>query len=156
MKVNPLTAIDLYKTNHIVFYPQDLTMMYENFTPRSTKHFAKVKGTDDKIVLVGLQYFIKYWLQDVWVNEFFNKPIDEALKRYIKRMNGCLGDNKYPIEHFKKLHKLGYLPISIKALPEGVVVNAGIPFFTIKNTHDDFGWLPGFLEDVISNINKSA
>ena len=102
-------------------------MIYENFTPRSTKHLTKVEGTDDKVVLVGLQYFIKYWLLDVWQNEFFNKPADYALNKYIHRMNGCLGEGKYPIEHFKKLYKLGYLPISIKALPEGSVVNADIP-----------------------------
>jgi nicotinamide phosphoribosyltransferase len=152
MKVNPLTAIDLYKTNHVNFYDDKLTMVYQNFTPRSTKHFKKVVGTDDKIVLFGLQYFLKYWLLDIWQNEFFNKPIEDSINKYVKRMDICLGKDNYPIEHFKKLHKLGYLPIKIKALPEGSVVNAGIPFFTIKNTHPEFAWVPGFLEDTISNL----
>ena len=152
MKANPLTTIDLYKTNHVVFYPKGLSYMYENYTPRSTKHFVKIKDTDDKVLLVGLQYFIKYWLIEIWQSEFFNKPVDEALKRYVHRMNGCLGEKKYPIEHFKSLHKLGYLPLKIKALPEGSAVNAGIPFFTLVNTHPDFGWLPGFLEDTASNL----
>jgi nicotinamide phosphoribosyltransferase len=148
----PLTAIDLYKTNHINFYPENLTVMYENFTPRSTKHLVKIEGTDDKVVLIGLQYFIKWWLMDVWQNQFFNKPFEYSFNYYSARMNGCLGEGKYPTEHFAKLHKLGYLPILIKALPEGSVVNSGIPYFTIKNTHDDFAWLPGFLEDTISNL----
>lgn len=152
MKNNPLTCIDLYKTNHILFFPKGMTEIYENFTPRSTKHLTKVEGTDEKILLVGLQYFLKYWLKEVWQNEFFDKSVEDALNPYINRMDGCLGAGKYPIEHFKKLHKLGYLPIRIKALPEGVTVNAGVPFFTVRSTHKDFGWLPGFLEDTISNL----
>ena len=51
----PLTAIDLYKTNHINFYPENLTVMYENFTPRSTKHLVKIEGTDDKVVLIAVK-----------------------------------------------------------------------------------------------------
>ncbi len=153
MKIKtPLTVIDLYKTNHINFYDEKLSMIYANFTPRSTKHLAKVPDTDDKVVLFGLQYFIKYWLMDVWTNEFFNKPFEHSINHYQRRMDVCLGVGKYPIDHFKKLHELGYLPIVIKALPEGSVVNAGIPFFTIQNTHKDFGWLVGFLEDTISNL----
>lgn len=152
MKVHPLTAIDLYKTNHVKFYDKDLTMLYNNFTPRSTKHLPKVEGADNKIALVGLQYFLKWWLGEVWQNEFFNKPLEYSIGKYTRRMDGCLGENKYPIEHFKALYKLGYLPLVIKALPEGSVVNAGIPFFTIKNTHKGFAWLPGFLEDTISNL----
>lgn len=152
MKNNPLTTIDLYKTNHIRFYDEKLTKIYQNFTPRSSKHLVKIEGTDDKVVLFGLQYFLKWWLGEVWQREFFNKSVEYSVGRYQNRMDGCLGTNNYPVEHFKKLHALGYLPISIKALPEGSVVNAGVPFFTITNTHDEFAWLVGFLEDTISNL----
>jgi len=152
MKPNPITTIDLYKTNHINFYDEKLSMIYQNFTPRSTKYLPKVDKTDDKVVLVGLQYYLKYWLNEVWNNEFFNKPKSVVIDKYKRRMNGCLGEGNYPFYHLENLHDLGYLPLSIKALPEGSVVNAGIPFFTIKNTHDDFSWVPGFLEDTISDL----
>lgn len=40
--------------------------------------------------------------------------------------------------HFEALHKLGYLPIKIKSLKEGSLVNIGTPVLTIVNTHPDF------------------
>lgn len=149
---SPITAIDLYKTNHLPFYGSDLQMIYENFTPRSTKHWPVIDNTDNKIVLVGLQYFLKYWLLGEWNVNFFQRPKDEVINKYKRRMDGCLGAGNYPVQHLEALHDLGYLPIVIKALPEGSVVNAGIPYFTIKNTLPDFAWLPGFLEDTISNL----
>lgn len=151
MKFRPITSIDLYKTQHVLFYGKETTEIYENFTPRSTKYLPKIDKTDDKIVLFGLQGFIKWWLMEVWEREFFQRPIEEVIGHYEKRMNGCLGENNYPIEHLKALHKLGFLPLSIKALMEGSVVKAGVPYFTFVNTHTDFAWLPGFLEDCISN-----
>lgn len=152
MKINALTAIDLYKTNHKPFYGDDLQMVYENFTPRSTKHLQKVENTDDKVVLVGLLYNIKYFLIETWNNTFFNLPKDVAINKYKRRMNGCLGEGQFPVDHLEELHNLGYLPISIKSLPEGSVVNAGVPYFTFTNTHEKFAWLPGFLEDTFSNL----
>ena len=38
--------------------------------------------------------------------------------------------DKSALTHFADLHDLGYLPLSIKALPEGSLVNPGIPVFT--------------------------
>jgi nicotinamide phosphoribosyltransferase len=44
------------------------------------------------------------------------------------------------------LHKLGYLPLMVKSLPEGVVVPIGVPPMTMYNTHKDFGWLTNSIE----------
>lgn len=153
MKLRPLSQIDLYKTNHLPFYGSEMTMIYENFTPRSVKYLPTVDNVDNKIVLAGLQYFLKWFLCDVWENEFFKKSKIEVIDAYKHRMTGCLGEGKFPVEHIEKLHDLGYLPILIKALPEGSVVKAGIPYFTIRSTHPEFAWVPGFLEDPISNFN---
>ena len=37
MHINPLTAIDLYKTDHRRQYPEDTTEVYSNFTARSAR-----------------------------------------------------------------------------------------------------------------------
>jgi len=50
-----------------------------------------------------------------------------------------------------RLYKLGYLPIRIKALPEGTFVPIQVPMFTIENTLPEFYWLPGFLEVILSD-----
>jgi nicotinamide phosphoribosyltransferase len=56
----------------------------------------------------------------------------------------------FDVSHIKALHNLGYLPIYIKALPEGVKVNPGVPVFTIVNTLPEFFWLTNYLESVLS------
>src|SRR5690606_39412225 len=61
-----------------------------------------------------------------------------------------LGKDSVPIGHFEELWELGYLPIEIKALPEGSTVNLRVPMLTIKNTHPDFAWLTNYLETVMS------
>ena len=50
------------------------------------------------------------------------------------------------------MHELGYLPILIKALPEGAWVKTRVPYYTITNTHPDFGWLVNFLETQMSTV----
>ena len=65
-------------------------------------------------------------------------------------MDATLGAKAYKIEKIEKLHKLGYLPIEIIALPEGVRVPMRVPMFGITNTHPDFAWLPQSLESLIS------
>ena len=56
----------------------------------------------------------------------------------------------FDVSHIEALHKLGYLPLSIKALPEGVKVNPVIPVLTVVNTHPDFFWLTNYIETVLS------
>ncbi|VEI45671.1 nicotinate phosphoribosyltransferase [Actinobacillus equuli] len=53
-------------------------------------------------------------------------------------------------EHIAQLHQLGYLPIRIKAIPEGKSVAIKVPVMTIENTHPDFFWLTNYLETLIN------
>ena len=156
MKLNPLSAIDFYKANHVKFYGPETESLYENFCPRSTKHLEKVDGTDDKIVAFGLQYPIKYFLIELWNTEFFNKPKEEVIRKYKRRMDNALGKDAVQTDHLEALHDLGYLPLIIKALPEGSVINAKVPYFTIKETDKRFAWLVGYLEDALSCLTWKA
>lgn len=153
MKVNPLTQIDFYKADHRRQYPEGTELVYSNFTPRSTKHAKKVKGTDDKITFFGLQYFIKYYLIECWNEGFFKRPKEEVVAEYKRRMDTSLGKDAIPVDHIEGLHDLGYLPILIRALPEGVAVNERVPVFTIENTHPKFFWITNYLESVASAMN---
>jgi nicotinamide phosphoribosyltransferase len=58
----------------------------------------------------------------------------------------------YDVAHFEALHNLGYLPIHVKAIPEGTLVPIKVPVLTIKNTHPDFYWITNYLETIISNL----
>lgn len=147
---NVLTAIDFYKAGHRNQYPDGTTEVYSNFTPRSTKHLNVEKDFyDGKVVFFGLQAFIKTFLQEAFDETFFKQPLETVLTRYKRRMNTSLFTD-FNVSHIEALHKLGYLPIRIKALPEGVKVNPNVPVFTIVNTKPEFFWLTNYLETVIS------
>lgn len=146
MRILPILNSDSYKQHHHLMYPEGLTKLYSNMTPRSFKRL-----NCDKAVWFGLQYYIKEYLMNQWQTEFFDKPLYEVVNEY-KRFHKHFSFSDVTVEHIEKLHKLGYLPLEIKALPEGSLVNARIPFYTITNTHPDFGWLVNFLETQMSTV----
>lgn len=151
MNINPLTQIDYYKADHRRQYPKGTELVYSNFTPRSTRYAPKAPGVNDGIVLFGLQLFIKDFLINTFNEQFFKQPKDKVVKAYKRRMDTSLGVGAISMEHIEALHDLGYLPVSIRALPEGSVVDAKIPFFTIENTKPEFFWLTNYLETILSN-----
>jgi len=65
-------------------------------------------------------------------------------------MDGALGVGAVPTDHIEALHDLGYLPIRIKALPEGNRVNMRVPMLTVVNTKPEFFWLTNYLETCLS------
>lgn len=152
MKINPLLAIDFYKTGHIVQYPKGTTTVYSNFTARSSRLASKIEGIfDERVVFFGLQGFIQWFLIDSFDENFFYRERDEVVSEYKWYMDQGLGIDSVNCDHIAALHDLGYLPVRIKALPEGSLVNIKVPMFTVKNTHPDFAWLTNYLEDVLSN-----
>lgn len=53
--------------------------------------------------------------------------------------------------HLRRLHAYGYLPLRIRAVPEGTLVPLRVPMLTIENTTDDTFWLTNYLETLFSN-----
>jgi nicotinamide phosphoribosyltransferase len=143
---NALTKIDFYKTDHRRQAPDGTALIYENFTPRA----SRIKGID-KVVFIGLQAVILAYLIKEWNEAFFNVDKQIAIRLYKRRLDNALGKDTVPTDHLERLHDLGYLPLHIKALPEGTVVPIKVPVFTIRNTRDEEYWLPGYLESAISN-----
>lgn len=125
-KTNPMLLIDFYKAVHAEMLPKNITKSVSYFTPR----MSRVKRWD-KVVMFGLQGFIKTYLIDYFNNEFFNKPFDEVMSEYRRIMDATLGKNAYKIEKIEALHRLGYLPIKIVSLPEGTIVPMHVPMFGI-------------------------
>lgn len=145
MKTNPMLLIDFYKAVHAEMLPQNITKSVSYFTPR----MSRVKRWD-KVVMFGLQGFIKEYLIDYFNDNFFNIPLETVMSEYTRIMDNTLGKNAYNPKKIEKLHNLGYLPIQIVALPEGTLVPMHVPMFGITNTHKDFAWLPQALESLIS------
>lgn len=162
-KINSLYLTDSYKTSHKKMLAPGTTKLYGTWIPRSTKHAPK--GIT-KIVSFGQQLVWK-WLHDEFEENFFftkervngehpfHKKIMPELKAkallFIKDMCLHLGSD-YDGKHFEELWDLGYLPIKVKALPEGIETNPNIPHMTFINTVDEFAWLPLYLETILSSL----
>lgn len=148
---HPLLKADFYKTGHKPMFPEHTTQVYSNFTARSSRLAMKIADIfDEKIVWFGLQRFVKSFLIHEFNDNFFNLPKGEVVGEYQRHMANGLGVGSVDCSHIAALHSLGYLPISIKALPEGSLVDIQVPVLTITNTHPDFFWLPNYLESVLS------
>lgn len=140
-----MLLIDFYKAVHAEMLPVNITKSVSYFTPR----MSRVKLWD-RVVMFGLQGFVKKYLIDYFNDEFFSRSFDEVISEYRRIMDATLGKNAYKIEKIEKLHKLGYLPIEVVSLPEGSLVPMHVPMFGITNTHPEFAWLPQSLESLIS------
>ncbi len=155
--MNPLLLVDSYKIHHTRMYPEGMTKLYSNFTPRK----SRIPGIES-VVTFGLQHFIKEYLIDKFNKEFFGKRVYTKLpavtenlhKSSLKFKEKVINEYKRhcPVDtkHIEDLWDLGYLPIEIKALNEGTLCPIGVPMLTITNTHPDFGWLVNYLETLIS------
>jgi nicotinamide phosphoribosyltransferase len=141
---------DAYKLFHKFAYHPDITKVYSNFTSRNGK-LSNVPNNAE-VVFVGLQYFIKDYLIREWNDTFFNLPKEVAIQN-LKRYTDSLLGQDYDASHFEALHDLGYLPLKVKALPEGILTPYGVAPVTFVNTIEGFQWLSNYIETVFSAEN---
>ncbi|KAA1243485.1 nicotinate phosphoribosyltransferase [Aquimarina sp. RZ0] len=144
--MNPLLLTDGYKLGHREQYPEGTTLVYSNWTPRK----SRIDGID-KVIFFGLQYFIKEYIIKRFNEDFFGQPKEQVIIEYKKYVDHYLGID-YDISHIEALHDLGYLPIQIKALPEGTEVPVRVPMFILVNTKPEFFWLTNYLETLLSSV----
>lgn len=143
--MNSLLNTDGYKVDHRRQYPAGTTLVYSNWTPRRSR-IPEI----DEVVFFGLQYFIKHYLLEDFRVNFFQRPKEEVLRTYARRIDTYLGPNAVGTDHIAALHDLGYLPMVIKALPEGSCVPLRVPMCTMYNTKPDFFWLTNYFETLLS------
>lgn len=145
--MNPFFATDGYKTGHHLMYPEGTTTVYSNFTPRDNKYapqgINKVVSFGQQLTMMKIHNMFKF--------NFFDQPKVEVCAEIATELSMYLGGS-YDVSHIEDLHDLSYLPIKVKALPEGTLVPMGVPLLTIVNTLPEFYWLTNFLETLISNL----
>lgn len=142
---NPLLCLDFYKTCHAEQYPKGLTKMVSYYTPRMSR-----LGDTDKVTLFGLQAFIQEYLIEAFNDHFFNVPFDSVLKEYNRVLGATIGTKGVGEKRLRELHDIGYLPLQIRAVPEGARTNIKVPQIEISNTHPDFVWLVNTIETMLS------
>ena len=137
--MNIILATDSYKVSHWKQYPPSTEKIYSYFESR-------VK--EQEIVFFGLQYILKKYL----VGSIITKSdIDEAELFYAEHFSNKEIFNRAGWEYIVEEHG-GRLPIIIKALKEGSVVQGGTPMFTIENTDPRCYWLTSYLETMLEQV----
>lgn len=145
MNTLPLLLCDFYKTVHSEQYPKGVTKMVSYFTPR----MSRLKD-EDKLIMFGLQSFIKEYLIEYFNDNFFSKSNEEVLSEYNRILSYTLGTGAYKDEKIGTLHDLGYLPLEIKAIAEGTRVPIKVPMIEISNTLPEYAWLVNTIETLLS------
>lgn len=145
IQYNPLLCLDFYKTAHADQYPAGLTKMVSYYTPRT----SRLNGFD-KVALFGLQAFIIDMLIDAFDEYFFRSDIENVVREYKRVLGATIGTDGVGERRLRALHDLGYLPLEIRALPEGTRSEIKVPQIEISNTHPDFVWLVNTIETMLS------
>jgi nicotinamide phosphoribosyltransferase len=135
---NLIIATDAYKLTHHLQYPADLTKLYSYAE-------ARVGGRFETVSWFGLQAIVA----DHLLQPITTEMIDEAQKLSALTFGT---DTYFNREVWEKVRDLGYLPIRIKALPEGLQVPAGVPLFTLESTQPWFATTLNALETVLMHV----
>ena len=144
---NAINYTDFYKTDHRRQSPDTTELVYSNLTPRG----SRIPGVD-KVVVFGIQYFIKEYLITQFNDSFFHVPKEQAVGAYRRRLDNALGKGAVTMEHIEALWDLGYLPVEIRAMEEGTKCRMRVPLLTIHNTNKKFYWVTNFLETLLANV----
>jgi len=147
LKIPTVLLKDGYKIDHRSQYPNNTEVVYSNVTARG----SRIPGVKS-IVVFGPQYFVKEYCINRFNRDFFNLPKEEAVRKYKRRVDFYVGPDKVTYDHIAALWDLQYLPIEIKAIPEGMICPIRVPMLTIKNTLPEFFWITNMLETILCNV----
>jgi len=130
---NILLNTDSYKVSMFKQYPQGTTGVYSYIESRG--------GRYDRTVFFGLQAFIK---------EYLLEPITQADIDIADEILTAHGEpfNRAGWQYILDKHN-GYLPVVIRAVPEGTVVPVKNVLATIENTDPECYWLTTYLETAL-------
>lgn len=148
MRQLPIFLCDYYKLCHADQYDERINKLVSYSTPRGCRLPGK-----DYVINFGIQAFCKKYLIDAYNKEFFRVPANEVERITWSFLTNTLPgiDVEKSVERIMKLHKLGYLPISIRTLPEGSKVSLKCPNVELVTTHPDFPWIGGYIESLFSS-----
>lgn len=132
MYANPITA-DSYKFSHPWQFPPDT---------RNTYYYIESRGgAFDRTVFFGLQM----WLKEYGIRRITQTDINQRADRM--KYHGV----PFYAKGFQRILDMhdGYMPLEIKAIPEGTVLPTSNALVTVEANDPECFWLPGFMETPI-------
>jgi nicotinamide phosphoribosyltransferase len=133
---NPILNTDSYKASHYLQYPPEASAMFSYIESRG--------GRYDRTLFFGLQMLIK---------EYLCRPITAEMIGQAKAFFTAHGEPfneagwRYIVEHHD-----GYLPVRIRAVPEGSVVPTHNVLVTVECDDPQVFWLASYLETMLLRV----
>ena len=130
----PILNADSYKCGHFTLMPPEITNSYGYIEARKGGEFTHVQ-------FLGLQYFLRFYM----TQQVTHAMIDEAEAELTA--HGVPFD-RAGWERVVDVHG-GSIPVRIKALPEGVVVDQGMVLVTVESTDAALPGMAAYVETAI-------
>ncbi|WP_144142410.1 nicotinate phosphoribosyltransferase [Paraburkholderia sp. BCC1884] len=133
---NPILNTDSYKASHYLQYPPDASAMFSYIESRG--------GRYGRTLFFGLQMLIK---------EYLCRPVTPAMIEQARAFFGGHGEPfneagwRYIVEQYG-----GYLPVRIRAVPEGSVVPTHNVLVTVECDDPQVFWLASYLETMLLRV----
>ena len=133
---NPILNTDSYKASHYLQYPPEASAMFSYIESRG--------GRYDRTLFFGLQMLIK---------EYLCRPITPAMIDQAKAFFTAHGEpfNEAGWRYIVQQHE-GYLPVRIRAVPEGSVVPTHNVLVTVECDDPEVFWLASYLETMLLRV----
>ncbi|MBX9597346.1 MAG: nicotinate phosphoribosyltransferase [Burkholderiales bacterium] len=138
LRRNIILDIDSYKNDHGEMLPEDTQYIFSTIVPRRGNRYTNT------IKAMGHQYAVKKYITEpveAWM-------LDEAETEL--REQG-FSFNRERWQHILDKHN-GYLPLEIRAVPEGMLVPVGVATVTIVNTDPQCAWLSSYIETMFQRV----
>lgn len=131
---NLILATDSYKHSHFLQYPPEA---------RAISAYIEARPNDfaDEILFMGLQPYLL---------DYLARPITQADINEAEAICTAHGVpfNREGWQIILDEHG-GFLPIEIRALPEGIIVPTGVPLLQVETTDPRLPWLATFIETAL-------
>ncbi len=131
---NMILATDSYKQSHFLQYPPEAQII-------SAYAEARLNDFSGDVLFLGLQPFLI---------DYLGKPVTRADVDEAEAICAAHGVpfNRVGWDTIVREYG-GFLPIEIKALPEGTIAPAGVPLLQVQNTDKRMPWLTTFIETAL-------
>ncbi len=131
---NLILDTDSYKASHYLQYPDEMTGLFEYFESRG--------GMYPETVFFGLQYILRKYLSQVVTQ-------DHVMEAYnFFRAHG----EPFNVKGWDRISKLGYIPVRIRAVHEGVSVPNHNIMMSVESTDPETFWVASWIEAMLVRL----
>lgn len=135
MSKSIILSSDSYKYSHYLQYPENTKKVYSYIESR--------RGMYPFCKFFGLQAYIKKYLLTPFTAEDIDKA-EKKVERHIANLPFDRAGWEYILQEYG-----GYMPVKIRAVPEGYDIPTGNILVTVESLDDRVPWVVGHLETTL-------